>query len=71
MDTKCGPKSLQAKVTFDIRFYFAHGGSENFKNITIDIFKVVHDDGHKIIYIIKKSKLQINHQKINAEMITG
>ena len=38
---------------FDIRFYFARGGSENFKKMTVDTFKAVFDNENDIIYIKK------------------
>ena len=57
---------------FDIRFYFARRGSENFKQMTINTFKVVHDELNQIIYVRKvEDELQKNHKEIDNEIITG
>ena len=49
MNPNNGPRALQAKVMFDIRFYFASRGSENFKNMTVCTFQAVFDDINDII----------------------
>ena len=72
MDPKNGPRTLQAKVMFDIRFYFARRGSESLKNMTTHTFKAVFDDMNDIIYIKKiEDELQKNHKECDGEIITG
>ena len=57
---------------FDIRFYFARRGSENFKAMTTNTFKVIHDTQRKTIYVMKTvDELQKNHKEIDNEVITG
>ena len=72
MDPRNGPRALQAKVMFDITFYFARRDSESFKNMTTHTFKAVFDDMNDIIYIKKiEDELQKNHKECNDEIITG
>ena len=72
MDPANGSRPLQTKVMFDIRFYFARRGAENFKNMTIDTFEVVHDAEKSTVYVKKKQdELQKNHQEVDNEIITG
>ena len=72
MDPKKGPRSFQAKVMFDIRFYFTRRGAENIKQMKIDTFKVVFDQQLDLIYIKKdKDELTKNDKEVNSELITG
>ena len=57
---------------FDIQFYFARRGCENFKTMTIKTFKVVHDEPNKPVYVMKViDELQKNHKEIDNEVISG
>ena len=72
MDPKRSPRSLQNKVMFDIRFYFARRGAENFKTMKTDIFQVVHDSQHDTVYVMKSAdELKKNHKEIDNEVISG
>ena len=72
MDPTKGPRALQAKVMFDIRFYFARRGAENIKQMKVNTFRVVFDQQLDLIYIKKdKDELTKNHKEINSEIITG
>ena len=72
MNPELGPRQLQAKVMFDIRFYFARRGSENFKSMTTKTFQVVHDNKRNLVYVMKDiDKLQKNHQEVDGQIITG
>ena len=72
MDPTNGPRALQAKVMFDIRFFFARRGAENIKDMKQDTFKVVFEDKLDLIYVKKaKDELTKNHKECNSEIITG
>ena len=72
MNPTYGSRQLQNKVMFDIRFYFARRGAENFKQMTVKTFKVVHDSEHNTMYVMKDiDELQKNHKEIDGEVITG
>lgn len=66
------PKSLQAKVMFDIRFYFARRGAENFKEMTVNSFRIEFDQTTNLHYIVKNlDELQKNHKETDNEIISG
>ena len=72
MDPTNGPRPLQNKVMFDIRFFFACRGSENFKDMKQNMFKIIFDQKIDLIYIKKdKDELTKNHKECTNEIITG
>ena len=72
MDPTKGPRELQRKVMFDIRFYFARRGAENIKQMKVDTFKVVFDKQLDLVYVKKdKDEMTKNHKEVNSEIITG
>ena len=72
MNPAKGPRSLQTKVMFDIRFYFARRGAENIKQMKTDTFKVIFDNQVDVIYVKKtQDELTKNHKEVNCEIITG
>lgn len=73
---ECNPdhstKSLQQKVQFDIRFYFARRGAENIAEMEVDTFQIVYDPQAKVKYVKKvKDELTKNHKDLDKEIITG
>ena len=66
------PASLQNKVMFDVRFYFARRGNENFREMTKKTFKIRKDPQTKLLYIVKAiDEEQKNHHETNNEIISG
>ena len=62
MNPSTGPRALQAKVMFNIHFYFARQGSENFKQMKGNTFCAVWDDDIDLMYIKKNlDEMQKNH----------
>ena len=55
MDPNNGPRSLQNKVLFDICFYFARRGFENFRTMTTSTFKVVHHEEYNTVYVMRNA----------------
>ena len=65
MDPDKSAKSLQRKVRYDIRLYFAHHGCENMERMKEDDFKVTFDMKTETWFIIKvRDKLTKNHKGI-------
>ena len=72
MKPRNGPIPLQNKVMFDIKFYFVCRGFGNFRTMTINTFKVVHDKEYNTVYIMRNTdEPQKNHQEVNGEIITA
>ncbi len=53
LDPACGPRELQNKVQWDIRFYFARRGKENFYEMKKNTFEVVTDKTTGLKYVRK------------------
>lgn len=72
MNPDAGPQQLQAKVQFDIRFYFCRRGGENIHDMTKDTFQLFYDNEMNIGYVKKvKDEETKNHKETNAEIVTG
>ena len=66
LSSELNNKSLQRKVQFDIRFYFAHRGSENMEKMTKSTLKFGFNAKNEMWYVYKhQDKLTKNHQNIN------
>ena len=72
MDPESGPRELQTKVMFDIRYYFCHRGGENIKDMIIGTFELKYDPHTGISYVQKTiDELTKNHREKDTELITG
>ena len=71
LDPDIGPKELQNKVQFDIRYYFARRGTENIYTMT-NTFKVVTDSETQIAYITRAmDEATKNHKETDNDIISG
>ena len=71
MDPDIDHKSLQRKVQFDIRFFFARRGSENMELMKRDDFALCFDTKSEMWYVKKiKDELTKNHKDLE-NIITG
>ena len=71
-DPDKGPYELQAKVQFDIRYYFARRGGENIYDMTKETFKCVTDHESGVSYITHaQDKETKNHKESDNEIISG
>ncbi len=72
LDPSHGPRELQNKVQWDIRFYFSRHGKENFYEMTKDMFKV-HTDPETGLHFVKKviDQEDKNHKSNENELISG
>ena len=60
-------RSLQNKVQFDIRLYFAQRGCENMEKMKTDDFQIEFHTNNELWYVIKKrDELTKNHKDIEA-----
>lgn len=72
LDPDYSIKSLQEKVQFDIRFYFARRGAENMSEMQVDTFQLIYDADAKVKYVKKvKDEITKNHKDVDKEIITG
>ena len=72
MDPDAGPRALQRKVQFDIRYYFCRRGSENIYSMTKETFRLAYDSTTKIAYVLKaKDEMTKNHQESDNPVVTG
>ena len=72
MDPDAGPRQLQNKVTFDIRYFFCRRGIENIHEFDINTFELQFDNSTGIAYVKKvKDELTKNHCENDQELITG
>ena len=72
MDPDRGPYELQAKVQFDIRYYFARRGGENIYNMTKETFKCITDRETGISYVTRvQGEETKNHKEGDNEIISG
>ena len=71
MDPDISPSSLQRKVQFDLRLYFARRGCENMEKMGKDHFKLEFDKKQELWFVMKsKDELTKNHKEI-GEIISG
>lgn len=72
MDPDLGPRQLQNKVMFDIRYYFCRRGGENIEDMTKSTFQLHYDVETKITYVKKvKDEMTKNHKENDNEIVTG
>jgi hypothetical protein len=72
LDPTKGPKELQNKVQWDIRFYFARRGKENFSEMTKQSFKVLTDPATGLKYVKKAiDELDKSHKENHNEEYSG
>ena len=67
LDPDFSPRTLQNKVQFDLRFYFARRGTENMYQMKKDYFKLVYDAEHDICYL----ELAVDEETKNHKEITN
>ena len=71
VDPEYNVRTLQAKVMFNIRYYFACRGGENMGKMKKTTFKLVNDVDTGMSYIkCDKDKLTKNHKNYDEEMTT-
>ena len=67
-----GPRSLQRKVQFDVRYFFCQRGSENIYNMKRDTFELGYIQETGMSYVFKaKDEKQKNHKEYHNPIITG
>ena len=72
LDPDKGPKQLQAKVMFDIWYFFCRRGGENIHDFDIGTFELQYDTSTGISYVKKvKDEMTKNHHEKDSELITG
>ena len=72
LDPDIGPRQLQKKVQFDIRFYFARRGAENMHKMTKTTFAVKLDKQTGIKYVIRAEyEATKNHKANENDIVTG
>lgn len=72
LDPTWGPRELQNKVQWDIRFYFARRGKENFYEMRKDTFEVITDQKTGLKYVKKAiDEEDKNHKGDQNEIVTG
>ena len=72
LDAEAGPRALQRKVMFNVRYYFCRRGSENIHDMTKETFRLAFDKETKIAYLFKaKDEMTKNHQESDNPVITG
>ena len=64
-------RSLQAKVQWDVRFYFARRGRENLHIMAKDWFQVKYDEHKDTRYVVKVKDEQTKNHKMTDEPITS
>ena len=69
MDPDRGPKELQNKVQFDLRFYFARCGAENIYDMKIGDLKLVKDRATNRSFVIKvRDEETKNHKECDSDI---
>ena len=72
MDPDAGPRQLQNKVMFDIRYFFCQRGVENIHDFDVNTFELQYDNSTGIAFVKKiKGELTENHHETDDELITG
>ena len=65
-------RSLQRKVQWDIRYYFARRGAENIHAMTKDTFKMTTDRNNGIRYIVKAVDEETkNHKETDKDIVSA
>ena len=72
LDPSNNVRSLQAKVMWDIRYYFARRGGENIDKMTKDTFEISTDPttGTKFIQKVVDEETK-NHKEVDGAIVTG
>ena len=69
LDPEYSAASLQRKVQFDIRFYFARRGAENMEKMTKKTFKLSFDAKSETWFVVKDmDELTKNHKEIDTKV---
>ena len=72
MDPDGGRVSLQNKVQFDIRFYFARRGRENMDTMQRSMFKVMYNEATDHEYVINvEDEATKNHRETDNQILTN
>lgn len=72
MDPDAGPRQLQNKVMFDIRFYFCRRGGENIEEMKKDTFSLEFDSETSIAFVKKvRDEMTKNRRDTDNEIVTG
>ena len=72
LDPELNVRSLQNKVQWDIRFYFARRGGEGIQNMTKSTFALKKDPDTEFCYIAKVVDEETkNHKETDNDIITG
>ncbi|CAB3989796.1 Hypothetical predicted protein [Paramuricea clavata] len=72
LDPDAGPRALQNKVQWDMRFYFARRGSKNMYNMTKTTFTIKMDEKTGMQYVVKvEDETTKNHKQNEHDIVTG
>ena len=72
LDPNFHPKSLQNKLQWDLRFYFARHGTENMYKMKKDHFKLWYDEVLDLRYVeLAVSEETKNHKETNTDTESG
>ena len=72
LDPELNVRSLQNKVQWDIRFYFARHGGEGIQQMTKKTFALKRDPDTNFCYIVKVVDEETkNHKETDKDIITG
>ena len=71
MDPEKDAKSLQRKVQFDFRFYFAQWGAENMEKMKKNTFTMQFDTKSETWYVIKNVDVLTKNYKDISEKVSG
>ena len=72
LDPENNVRTLQNKVQWDIRFYFARRGGEGIPKMTKSTFKLARDSDTNLTYIVKAEDEETkNHKEIDGSIITA
>ena len=72
LNFEIGPKELQSKVQFDLRYYFARRGGKNVYEMMKSTFKIVRDRDTDIAYITRGQDEQTkNHKEVDKDINAG
>ncbi|CAB4044441.1 threonine dehydratase biosynthetic, chloroplastic, partial [Paramuricea clavata] len=72
LDPDIGPRHLQKKVQFDIRYYFARRGAENMPKMTKTTFAVKLDEKTAMKYVIRaEDEATKNHKANENDIVSG
>ena len=70
LDPELNVRTLQHKVMFDIRYYFARRGGEKIPNMMKDTFKMMTDVDTGLNYIMKQKDEETKNHKLCDKNIT-